>query len=577
MKARLQPIYDIAALCAARGLTQAVLCPGSRNAPLILGFTRQPSIKCRTISDERSAAFIALGLAQSTALPTLLVCTSGSAVYNFAPAVAEAFFGHTPLLIITADRPNEWIAQQDGQTIFQEGIFGKHVKGSYHLPQDYEHRDTEWGINRTINEAINLSLQEPAGPVHINIPFREPLYPDGEDMITGSGDVRVLNNHTSHQILTEQQKVFISDQWPSFHRILLVAGQYERSESRLQAVGHLIRQHNLPLVADILTNLHAIPGKIGHAELFLGAASEEVKRSLQPDLLITFGNSVISKNLKLFLRNFPARVHWHIQPAGLVADTYKSITEIFQLAPDGFFNFISGISRVQSFEIQRQNNYARLWEVEERRAQRTIDEFFPQQELAELELTKEVIRNLPADCNLHLANSMSVRYANYVGLQESHASVRVYSNRGTSGIDGCTSTAMGHALAGSTPNILITGDMAFFYDRNAFWHNYPVANLKIVVLNNHGGVIFKLIDGPGMLPEADEYFVTNQRLDARKLCEEFGFEYLKLDSKRKMKNLLRYLMEPGETIKVLELDSSIALNKGTFDELKLKIKKTYEQ
>ena len=146
---------------------------------------------------------------------------------------------------------------------------------------------------------------------------------------------------------------------------------------------------------------------------------------------------------------------------------------------------------------------------------------------------------------------MSVRYANYVGLQQRHALVNVYSNRGTSGIDGCTSTAVGHALAGNAQNILITGDMAFFYDRNAFWHNYPIANLKVVVLNNHGGIIFKTIDGPGSLPEGDEYFVTKQTLSAVKLCEEFAFDYLKLDTKRKMKNLLKDFMEPGTTVKVL--------------------------
>ena len=186
------------------------------------------------------------------------------------------------MLILTADRPNEWIAQQDGQTIFQDGIFGKHVKGSYQLPQDYEHPDIAWGINRVINEAINLSLQEPAGPVHINIPFREPLYPTLDEVVINNNDTRVMRSNSSLQGLTEEQKSFIADQWPSFHRILLVAGQDELNESRIQAVGNLMLHHNLPLVADILSNLHAIPGKIGHADIFLGAASKDVKETLQP-------------------------------------------------------------------------------------------------------------------------------------------------------------------------------------------------------------------------------------------------------------------------------------------------------
>jgi 2-succinyl-5-enolpyruvyl-6-hydroxy-3-cyclohexene-1-carboxylate synthase len=176
MTDRLQPIYDIAAICARKGLTNAVLCPGSRNAPLVIAFTRHPEIKSRTFSDERSAGFVALGLAQQRKEAVMLVCTSGTAAYNFAPAVAEAYFSHIPLLVFTSDRPAEWITQMDGQAIHQAEIFGKHVKKSFQLPQEYEHRDNQWAINRMVNEAINLAVQEPKGPVHLNVPFRS-LYP----------------------------------------------------------------------------------------------------------------------------------------------------------------------------------------------------------------------------------------------------------------------------------------------------------------------------------------------------------------------------------------------------------------
>src|SRR5690606_10440108 len=143
------------------------------------------------------------------------------------------------------------------------------------------------------------------------------------------------------------------------------------------------------------------------------------------------------------------------------------------------------------------------WEIEERRLLRTMENFTSTSELGELELVKEIIRHLPDQCNLHLANSMSVRYANFIGLAASQKNINVFANRGTNGIDGCTSTVVGHCLSTDRTNILITGDLAFFYDRNAFWHNYPLPNLRIVVLNNHGGIIFGMIDGPGQLPEAD--------------------------------------------------------------------------
>jgi 2-succinyl-5-enolpyruvyl-6-hydroxy-3-cyclohexene-1-carboxylate synthase len=205
-----------------------------------------------------------------------------------------------------------------------------------------------------------------------------------------------------------------------------------------------------------------------------------------------------------------------------------------------------------------------------------MNEFFPQKDLGEMEIVREIILNLPENCNLHLANSMSVRYANYIGLGTRQKGVKVYANRGTSGIDGCTSTAVGHCLENSTPNVLITGDLAFFYDRNAFWHNYSLPNLRVVLLNNHGGIIFGMIDGPGSLPESEEYFITRQKLNASKLCEEFGFDYLKLDNKRKVKNLLKDFFEFDGRTKILEIESDTGLNRNIFENLKTKIKNSYE-
>ena len=576
MTNRLQPIYDIAALCAKKKLTNAILCPGSRSAPLALAFARHPEIKTKTFSDERSAGFIALGMAQQSKSPTILVCTSGTAAYNFAPAVAEACFSHTALIIFTADRPVEWIAMQDGQTIYQSEIFGKHVKKSFQLPQEYDHIDSAWGINRLVNEAINLSIQEPQGPVHINAPFREPLYPGNGEQIVFSDPIRVMEEHGSYFALTEEQKASISTAWPTFHNVLIVAGQYGFDDNRINSLENFFTHHNIPIVGDIISNIHTITKVVNHADLFLGQASEDVKKTLRPDLLITLGGAVLSKNLKLFLREYSAKTHWHIQPAGMVADTFKSITSIFNANPNSFFNFLSSLPWHENFDSQKQNNYNKFWEVEERRALRSLDDFFSQKDFAEFELVNEVIHNLPNNCNLHLANSMSVRYANYIGLKAEQEGVQVFSNRGTSGIDGCTSTAIGHSLVTNTPNILITGDLAFFYDRNAFWHNYTLSNLRVVLLNNHGGVIFKMIDGPGSMPEADEYFITRQQLNAKKLCEEFDFDYLKLDTKRKVKNLLKDFFGFDGRTKILELETEIAVNKTIFDNLKQKIKKNYE-
>jgi len=572
----MQPIYDIAELCARKGLTQAVLCPGSRCAPLTLAFARHPAITTRTFSDERSAGFIALGIAQQKKAPVILLCTSGSAAYNFAPAVAEAWFSETPLIVFTADRPAEWIAQHDGQTIHQAEIFGKHVKKSFQLPQEYEHPDSQWAINRIVNEAINFSFQEPKGPVHINAPFREPLYPAKDTSIEFNQTVRVMDEFPSQYSLTDEQMNVIETEWKNYHNVLIVGGQHEYDSTLLETLRIFFVQHNIPITGDIISNLHPLEKLIRHADVFLGQASDAVKKTLKPDLLITVGKSTISKNLKVFLRKYAPKAHWHVQPAGLVADTFQHVTKVFNSNPIDFFQYLTCLPNSETFESQKQNNFNKFWEVEERRALRTLEEYFPQQDFAELELVREIIRILPEQSNLHLANSMSVRYANFIGLAAAQRGIEVFSNRGTSGIDGCTSTLVGHALTSNRPNFLITGDLAFFYDRNAFWHNYPLPDLRIVLLNNHGGVIFNLIDGPGALPEAEEYFITKQKLNARKLCEEFGFEYLHLDNSRKLKNLLKDFVDFDGRTKILEQETDTTINKTLFENLKSKIKKSYE-
>lgn len=573
---RLQPIYDIAELCARKGLVNAVLCPGSRCAPLTLAFIRHPKIVTRTFSDERSAGFIALGLAQQSGNPSVMVCTSGTAAYNFSPSVAEAYFSQTPLIIFTADRPGEWIAQHDGQTIYQSEIFGKHVKKSFQLPQEYEHPDSQWAINRIVNEAVNMALEQPRGPVHINVPFREPLYPEPKEKFNFSKEVRVMDQvPPQYSISPEHLQKLILD-WNKYSKILIVCGQHEYDNALISSLNNFLRIQSVPLVGDIISNLNSIDQLVCHADVFLGQTPDGVKKSLRPELLITFGKSVISKNLKLFLRKFSPKAHWHIQPAGVAADPFQSITRVVNTTPAGFFDSLQVIVKAKAFENQKRANYQKLWEVEERRAVRCLKEFLPKEAFGELELVYEILRNLPPLCNLHLANSMSVRYANMIGLNDSRKNINVFSNRGTSGIDGCTSTAVGHALFNELPNVLITGDLAFFYDRNSFWHNYALPNLRVVVLNNHGGIIFNMIDGPGGLPEGNEYFVTRQNLSAQKLCEEFDFDYLKLDNKRKIKNVLKNFFEFDGRTKILELESTIGLNKSIFESLKQTIKKSYD-
>lgn len=574
---RYQPIYDIAELCVQKGISQVVLCPGSRCAPLTLAFTRHSRITTRTFSDERSAGFVALGMAQASGTPVMIVCTSGTAAYNLAPALAEAHFSHTPLIALTADRPAEWIGQLDGQTIYQADLYGPHVKKYFQLPQDYDDPDSLWAINRMVNEALNLSIEFPRGPVHINAPFREPLYPSkAQPQITYTHGVRVLEAHDPQPELSPRMKEKIKGEWETFQNVLVVAGQQQADRAVLEAVASFQRTNPVPLVGDVISNVHALENTVQHSDLFLGQAPAELKKRMQPDLLITFGQSVISKNLKLFLRHFPARRHWHIQPAGPVADTFKNLSDVFFTLPATFFNFVATLPRGSASRLRQQGDYCALWQTQEQRTQQVRNEFMRQGPLSELKMVNALLTQLPAEADLHLANSMSVRYANFIGLTPDQKGVRVFSNRGTSGIDGCTSTAVGHALSSGRSHFLITGDLAFFYDRNAFWHNYPLENLRILLLNNHGGLIFDVLDGPSALPEAHEYFITRQRLNGEKLCEEFGFHHLKAADMGQLKDLFRIFCSGKATTTVLEYESNTALNKNEFEQLKTKIKESYE-
>jgi 2-succinyl-5-enolpyruvyl-6-hydroxy-3-cyclohexene-1-carboxylate synthase len=252
------------------------------------------------------------------------------------------------------------------------------------------------------------------------------------------------------------------------------------------------------------------------------------------------------------------------------------LTDVFFTTATHFLETLASINPTVTFDAQKQKNYFSLWNAEERRVMRTLTESLNDSTFTELSVVKSLLENLPDNSNLHLANSMSVRYGNFIGVSGKTRDVRVFANRGTSGIDGSTSTAVGHSLVSGRPNFLVTGDLAFFYDRNAFWHNYPLENLRILLLNNHGGLIFDILEGPSSTPEASDYFITRQKLNAQKLCEEFGFTYLKADHPRKLKNLFKDYLTFDSGPKILELETSAEVNKDILERVKSKIKNSYE-
>ena len=555
----LEHINDIAAICAGHHIDMAVISPGSRSAPLTLAFARHPDIRTKVVADERAAAFIALGIAQQQQKPVALICTSGSAAFNYAPAIAEAYFQQIPLLVLTADRPPEWIDQFDGQTIRQQGIYGNHVKGSYQYPDQVNHPDIAWHGNRLMNEAILQSTDLPMGPVHVNIPFREPFYPQ-EDERTLFRKVRIIEKEQPRLSLADNSWTRLLDSWNNCSNRLIIGGQDNSDPSIIAALSQLSKK-GIPVVADVISNLHEVERAITHPDAFLAPGLDEQNATLSPELLITFGKSNISKNLKRFIRSHTPSQHWHIQPHERYQDTFQSLTELISIHPTDFFEQLN--QKVTAGSIAYHNQWTQ-------RNQAVSDFhtcFFAKSAFGEFGAVKTVIHHLPENAQLHLANSMSVRYANFIGLSGKKGT-SVYCNRGTSGIDGSNSTALGAALESGEMVTLITGDMAFFYDRNAFWHDHIPHNLRIVILNNHAGGIFRLIKGPADQEELEEYFETRQALNAANTSLDFQMAYHKATNEQELALCLEDFFEESSQAKILEIETDSTKNALQFKEYK---------
>lgn len=566
----LQPITDIAEICARLGVRHFVLSPGSRCAPLTLAVARHPQLQTRVVPDERAAAYIALGMAQALGETVGLICTSGTAAYNYAPAVAEAFYQNIPLLVLTADRPPEWIDQQDGQTLRQQNLYGPHAKGSYQLPDTYEHPDLVWHLYRLVNEAINLAQTGSKGPVQLNVPLREPFYPKAGEAWQYTQDIKLVERMPVEPRLPQPLWEQLAEEWQTFEHKLIVAGQGTHDEKILTALEQCSAQQRIPVVADIISNLHCLKGRISGQDSFL--MRSQYKAALQPDLLITFGQSVISKNLKLFLRSHKPKAHWHLQAYGPVADTFQSLTRILPVEPLYFFSELNNRSIRASEQLPVQKEYFRGWKAQQQLSEQASDAFFAEAPWGEFWAVRQCLRQLPNGMQLHLANSMSVRYANFIGLLPEQREVQVWANRGTSGIDGCNSTALGGAIATGKPTLLITGDMAFIYDRNAFWHTFLPPNLRILVLNNHAGGIFRMIEGPRKQPELEQFFETHQPFSAASTAKEAGMAYTRCTSAHELEQALPGFLSPEGGAKLLEVVTESPKNAEIFDRYKEHIK-----
>ena len=468
----------LTSLLVAHGVKHAVVCPGSRNAPIVHNLSECPDIQCYPVTDERSAAFYALGMTIALDEPVVVCVTSGTALLNVAPAVAEAYYQHRPMVVVSADRPPQWIDQLDGQTLPQPDALGRFVRKAVTLP---EPRDDEerWYCNRLINEALIVTH----APVHINVPISEPLFDFTVAQLPAERKIEVLRAALPSQLVSQVCRKFVQSRQP-----MLIDGQPMN-----------------PLMDE--------------AVLLVGDDERYV-----PDFVLYIGGSIVSKRLKRFLRK--AKETWVVNETGEVTDTFMNVTHIVQ--GDGALV----ADQVRFMLEQQPHPFVQQWQALFERIRRQVSAYEPPySQMAAVKYFEQQRSSLTTNhspLTTHYANSMAIRLANIYARQ------RVYCNRGVNGIEGTLSTAAGHAAVTDEPVCCVIGDLSFFYDSNALWNQNLRGNLRILLLNNGRGGIFNMLPGLEQSPARDRFVAAEHNTSAEGVCRQNGIVYLKATKMEEM-------------------------------------------
>jgi 2-succinyl-5-enolpyruvyl-6-hydroxy-3-cyclohexene-1-carboxylate synthase len=496
---------SIIEICLAKGITTIIISPGSRNAPLTIGFVSNPAFSCYSIADERAAAFFAMGMAQQTKKPTVLVCTSGSALLNYYPAIAEAFYSQIPLIVISADRPQSKIDIGDGQTIRQENVFANHSLYNANLQELVSLEN-----DRKINDAINTAIDK-KGPVHINAPFEEPLYETVSEL---SVHVTITASAKESQIPSNDELIDFATIWNKETKKMIVVGVNDPAAISDRTVEILAADKSVVVLTETTSNVHH-PTFINTIDTLITPFTNEDFEAYRPGILVTFGGMIVSKRIKAFLRTYKPKHHWHIDSLRAY-DTFNALTKHFEMKPNVFFDAFLPLTRtVESDYFQKLDTVNQLRELKSKI-------YLDKVPFSDFKFFEKVIPSLPKNSQLQISNSSAIRYAQLIAIDPS---IEVYCNRGTSGIDGSTSTAIGAAIANEKQTIFITGDIGFLYDSNALWNNYIPKNFKIILINNGGGGIFRILPGHKETPVFNTFFETSHCLTAEHLAKMYGFDY----------------------------------------------------
>lgn len=555
------------------GVTDAVVCPGSRNAAIVHNLSECGRISCHPITDERSAAFYAMGMALNTKRPTVVCVTSGSALLNTAPAVAEAYYQHVPLIVISADRPQQWIDLLDGQTLPQPDALNRFVRRSVSLPEP-RNEEERWYCNRLVNEAMHAATFRQPAPVLINVPITEPLFTFDTAELPEERRFRMLDSDvaiSNATIEALQQELFKAK------RPLIVVGQTAADGFGCSPfdIGELAKHFVVfaePLSNSSSETIHfdeAVRRLTTHPEQQDGECDDASRYA--PDYIIYIGDTLVSKATRRWLRQTQA-------PSCLVTadplnacDPLMSLRHIVTCSNADLKLLMPALCDIYTHSDRYADNEA-AWHNEESRKKYWNDwrgllgkwadhaeKYEPvYSQMAAVRCLEQQIESASVRINTHYANSTAVRLACI------YANHYVWCNRGVNGIEGSLSTAAGFAVASDDLNVCIIGDLSFFYDQNALWNSCVGGNLRILLLNNSCGGIFKQLPNLHKSPVADTFVGASHTTTAQGICAQNNVEYISAHNAEEMKHgISELLTRKGNRPVLLEVFTDAAIDAET--------------
>ena len=527
------------------GVSDAVVCPGSRNAPIVHNLSVCEAIRCRPVTDERSAAFYALGLAIATRRPTVVCVTSGSALLNVMPAVAEAAYQHVPLVVISADRPQQWIDQLDGQTIPQSDALGRFVRKAVQLPEP--HNDEErWLCRRLVNEAMHLATCRQGAPVHINVPISEPLFEFSTEQLP---QLSRFNNIKRAAI--NDASMDMPDAFHDATRPMIVIGQLAHGTVSHETIRSLSEKY--VVMSEPLSNPSYMTIHFDEAIRYIVSDNssinddEDDKTAYYPDYVVYVGDTLVSKPARRFLRNAKAPSCLITPDAADIHDPLMTLTDIVECDSDSINALLASLCDAP--DTDERCRFHDRWQSFLDACAAHADAYAPEySQMATVKYFEEQLADLDIDICVHYANSSAVRLACI------YAQHYVWCNRGVNGIEGSLSTAAGFSLATHDMTVCVIGDLSFFYDQNALWNSNLRGNLRIILLNNRGGGIFRQLPGLSDSPAADDLVMASHENTAQGICTQNDIGYMSAKNMDEMQiGIVTFLTRESERPMLLEV------------------------